>query len=248
MTVRPLLDDRYAPITSSIGFIKLPLDEAAEALAAWLRSLAAPVSVEPVAEPFPASLCRLLPLEIGTSSRELLVAHEGGWTAYFNCSASGTDPIGPMGYLAEVNRCDSVAIDVVPHRTRPDGRVERYGGVQFQLFGPHQTAYINYVRGIAAVHDGSRWQFITTGTPQPFERPEAYRARRIPDRFTSDLLAEYCAALGFRPLEPAAYGEARLVRSHPRTPNGIAEISLQQAQRNLGIELTEPCPAESSVG
>lgn len=125
------------------------------------------------------------------------------------------------------------------------GRALRRG--QFQLFGPHQTDYINYVRHVSAVHDGSRWQFISTGTPQPFERPEAYRARRIPDRFTSDLLAEYCAALGFRPLEPAAYGAARLVRSHPPTPDGIAEISLQQAQRNLGIDVTEPCPAKSLI-
>lgn len=241
MTSRPLLNDRFAPITSSIGFIRLPLDEAAEALAAWLRSLSSPIRIQPLHIGFPQSLCRLLPLEIGTRSRMLLVSQLGGWTAYFDCRAGGTDPIGPMGLLAEMNGCDAVTISVIPHQLTRDGRIRRYGAVQFELFGADRTEWLNSVRSVAAVHDGSRWRFITTGTVQPFEQPAAYDARKVADRLTSDLLAQYCAALGFRPFQPDAYGDAVLVESHPQTALGIRPISLFEAQRKLGIAPNDPC-------
>lgn len=73
MKLTPFLADRYAPITSAIGFIRLPVEDAAEAVAAWWRSIAPPVALMGVREAFPDSLCRLTPLEVGSRSRALLV-------------------------------------------------------------------------------------------------------------------------------------------------------------------------------
>jgi len=105
------------------------------------------------------------------------------------------------------------------------------GAVQFELFGPLDTEFLNYVRAISVVFDGSRWQFTTTGTEQGFEVVEAYRARRLRDRFTSGTLERYCRALGLEVFDPGFYGpEAVFVESAvPMAPDALV-LTLQQVQ------------------
>jgi len=106
----------------------------------------------------------------------------------------------------------------------------------FGMFGPEGTHFLNYVRSIHVAHDGSRWDFGTSGTPQPFERPEAYTARRVRDRFTSEMLEEYCKALGIDVFNPEFYGpNAVLVDSLVRMPARPIVMSLAQAQEWLEI-------------
>ena len=94
-----------------------------------------------------------------------------------------------------------------PHTEGVPGiREGRYGAVQFQLFGPAQTDWLNYVRTISLSYDGTRWSFDVSGTPQDFEDLEAYRSRRIRDRFTSEMLERYCKALGIEVFDPEFYG------------------------------------------
>ena len=94
------------------GFLKMPLEEAVEALAAWRRSLAPPVSIEPLGVSLEDALRQLDPLELGPVAR-LLVAVDGGWTAYFDCSAAGTDAVSVMGFLARTNQCDAASITTI---------------------------------------------------------------------------------------------------------------------------------------
>jgi len=69
--MKTLLSERYAPITSSLGFLRVSLDEAVDALAGWRRSLVdGMVSVED-AGPFPEYLRRQEPLIGGARPREL---------------------------------------------------------------------------------------------------------------------------------------------------------------------------------
>ena len=236
MNVRPLLDDRYAPITSAIGFVRLPIDDAAEALAAWWRSIAPPIVVEPLSERFPDSLCRLTPLEVGTRSRALLI-DQGDWTAYFDCLATGTDPVSAIGALCRLNRCDGVALVVIPDGPR------REGSLQFELFGPDRTDFLNYLRSVGIANEAGRWRFDASGDPQPFEDLTAYEARRIQDRLSTAIVAKYCSTLGFRPFEPDAYGRAVLVTAGPPASQGIQRISLAERQRALGLALPggPPC-------
>ena len=234
MEIATLLDDRYAPITSSIGFLKLPLDDTAEALAAWWRSLAPPVSVEPLDESFEEALAQLDPLEVGSRSRALLVEQDDGWTAYFDCLATGTDPVSAIGYLAQVNRTAGVSVTTIrPSRVRS-------GSIQFGLYGPAATDFLNHVRGVAVARDdGGRWRFIESGTPQEFERLDAYRLPRVEERFTSEMLHEYCRALGFRPYEASAYGKSILVRSKPPVEGGIETVPLAVIRDTLGYSSSE---------
>lgn len=233
--MRTLLDERFAPITSSIGFLELPIDQVAAGIERWRRSLYTRVDIVQPSEGFPEVLRRLEPLMAGVP-RELVVA-AGRWTAYFDNSLHGTDAVPPIGYLSEQLGCQGLAVRAVPHTVGlPDLGHGRYGSVQFQLFGPLRTDYINYVRTLAAACDGNRWVFVATGTEQPFEEFEAYQKRRVRDRFTSEMLERYCQALGIDVFNPDIYGpDAVFFESAVPLPPNPRTMTLEQAQKEMGI-------------
>jgi hypothetical protein len=236
-TMKTLLSERFAPTTSSVGYLRLPLGDAVEALAGWRRSLVdGSVSVEEAGE-FPECLRRLEPLTGGARPRELLVEASDTWTAYFDCSLRGTDAVSTVGFLSEQAGCQGLAIRAVPHTLGKPGAGEgRYGSVQFEMFGPLRTGFLNYVRTVSASHDGSRWVFTVSGIEQWFEEPDAYRARRVRDRFTSEMLERYCKALGLDVFDSLRYGpRSMLVRSDVPVPSEGHVMSMEQVQRWLGI-------------
>jgi hypothetical protein len=237
--MRTLLNDRFAPITSSPGYLKLGLDDAVAALAAWRRRLSRgrPVSVEEVTDPFPECLHRLEPLTGGVRPRELLVEASKGWTAYFDCSLRGTDAVSTVGYLTEAAGCQGLSIRAVPHTLgQPGPRHGQMGAVQFEMFGPLKTDFLNYIRTVHASFDGSHWVFDAVGTPQDFEEIDSYQAPRVRDRFTSEMLDRYCRALGLDVFNPQAYGpRAVLVRAEVQVPPTGKVMTLDEVQRWLEI-------------
>lgn len=244
--MKTLLNERFAPITSSIGFLELPLDQAAAGLETWRRDRHPDLRIERATEGFPDVLHRLEPLTIPGIPRELLVS-AGTWTAYFNNSLHGTDAEHKVAYLARTLSCQGLAIRAVPHTIGlPEVSDGRYGSVQFLLFGPLDTDYINYVRTVAAACDGDRWVFVASGTQQPFEEPQAYQARRVRDRFTSEMLERYCQALGVDVFDAEAYGpDAVFFETDLVLPKPPRSMTLSQVQEELGIVpgMAEQLPA-----
>jgi hypothetical protein len=232
-----LMSDQFAPITSAIGFLRLPLARAADALEAWRRDLHGSVEARNVTGSLGELLSELEPLTSGVRPRNLLLATASQeWTAYFDCGLRGGDPVSTIGHLTYALQCHGIAIRAVPHTIGTQlERPGRYGSVQFELFGPLMTDFINYVRTISVAHDGTRWRFDAAGTVQDFERPEAYRARTVRDRFTSEMLAEYCLALGVRPFDVDFYGDGILIESAVEIPPEGEALSLEQAQQAQGI-------------
>ena len=81
--------------------------------------------------------------------------------------------------------------------------------------------------------------FIADGTPSPFEDTSRYTARRVRDRFTQQILIDYTAELGLRPLEPGLYAPDRTAvmveHTDPPAPNQLRPTS------------QEPDPARSTA-
>ena len=234
--MRSLLGERFAPITSSIGFLEKPLDETAQGLEDWRRSLVSEVNVAHASEGFPEVLRRLAPLTSGARPRELVVA-AGEWTAYFDNSLRGTDAVSAIGYLSRKLQCQGLAIRVKPHTIGLPGVTRgRAGSVQFELFGPIKTTFLNYVRTVGVTFDGGKWVFEANGTEQPFEEHDTYRARRVRDRFTSEMLGRYCEAMSLDVFNADAYGpQAVFIESEvPMPANGVV-MTLAEAQEWLEI-------------
>lgn len=235
--MRTLLSDRFAPVTSAIGFLQTPLETAADALLTWRRRVTDGATAAELHEPLSDALRRLEPLTLGVRPRELLVATTSDWTARFDNGAHGGDPVSAVGYLCRVIGCHGVVVTSIPDTAGTKHETPgRYGAVQFEFYGPDMREFLNYIRTVEAVNDGGRWVFGADGEVQDFEDPEAYRRRRKRDRFTSDMLAEYTAALGLRPFDEDFYApRAVLVESEQPLPEGCPEMTLAEAQARQGI-------------
>jgi hypothetical protein len=232
-TVRALLADQYAPITSQIGYVEVGLEPAVELYAAWLRGLGRPFEVRDLTEDgLPFAFHRLEPLTIPGADRQLLV-EIGGWTAYFDNGLHGTDPVSPIGYLTRVARAQGLMICAIAEAGR------RLGAFKWELLAPYPTAFLNYRRTVSLVHDDTRWIFETYGDPLPFEDVERYAAPRKRDRFDSSLIEAYSHELGLRVFDPNAYGPRIALieteRSEPRSTE-VTSMSLIDAQSYLGIQ------------
>jgi hypothetical protein len=202
-----LLDDRWAPITKEMGFLETETEHAARALTAWRAGLQASrgiaVEARPVSGHLEQALSALLPITSPETRRELFIPTRSPWTAYVENGWGGTDAGSVMRYMARTLGCRSMRVVAVPHTLRKDKG--RYGAVMLEVYGPHQTAFLNYVRALGASNDGGRWVFDQSGEPFPFEKVEQYQARRVRDRFTFDMLKEYLHHLGLSPFEEDFY-------------------------------------------
>src|SRR5512140_1590554 len=99
-----LLEDRWAPVTSTMGFLELGAEQAAQAFATWQKGLMTPrgISVEvlPVSGTLEQVLSSLLPLTSGETQRELFIPTRSAWTAYVENGWTGTDAVSPMRVMA----------------------------------------------------------------------------------------------------------------------------------------------------
>jgi hypothetical protein len=234
-----LLDDRWAPVTSEMGFLEASAEHAAHAFAAWqgglLESDGVTVAVRPVAGSLEQVLSSLLPLTDSETQRYLFIPTRSSWTAYVDNAHRGTYVSGVMRYMARTIGCRGLRVVAVPHTYRKGKG--RYGAVMLDVYGPHQTAWLNYVRALGASNDGGRWVFDEFGEPFPFEQREKYQERRVKDRFTFEMLKEYLHHLGLSPFEEGFFlpegVPAWLVEKSGPLVLARKEYTLAQARENL---------------
>ena len=155
------------------------------------------------------------------------------WTAFFDNGLRVSDPESPVGHLCTVIPCRGVVVHCAPDRSRIMDRnaLRIYGIVSFRMFASHQTDWLNQERAIVAMNDGGSWLFSADGIEQPFEEPGSYKARRIADRFTDQMLERYCDALGIKLFDEAFYGaKVAVVNTIQQLAPGSPVMSLKDAQ------------------
>ncbi|TFC22109.1 hypothetical protein E3O55_19015 [Cryobacterium sp. MDB1-18-2] len=232
-----LLGDKFAPLTSRIGLLRLPLSEATEAFRVWRDRLYGPVTMDPLEGSLERILPRLEPLT-NDNARDLLVGTSNPeWTAVFDSGFAGGNQISTVGHIAQTVLCQGLVVQSVPDTIgRGSEDSGRFGALQFQMLSPLRTHFLNHVRAVGVTHDDSRWRFGATGTVQDFEQVEAYEKRSVRSRFTEQMMVDYCAALGLRPFDADFYpGPASLITNpNPPLPHALV-LSLAQARARLGI-------------
>ena len=237
--MRLLLGGRLAPITSTIGFLEASLDDAVGAFVDWERSVHEPLGISitrrVVAGGLEEVLSSLLPLTSVVRRRYLFVPTDSPWVAFFDNGHKGTDAFSVISYLAQSLGCRGMRVTAVPDTIEGEFKGARgeYGGVVWEVYGPRQTGFLNYVRSISAINDGGKWSFSQNGTPFPFEDASRYSARSVKDRFTFELLEGYLSELGLSPFDekfymPDAAGAAQLVEKRGPAPPGMMEYTLTE--------------------
>jgi hypothetical protein len=235
-----LLDDRWAPVTSEMGFLEARAEYAAGSHAAWQRGLLAPhgvsVEVRPVTGSLEQVLSSLLPLTDSETQRHLFIPTRSTWTAYVANGYRGTDAASAMDVMARRVGCRSLRVVAVPHTYRKGQG--RYGAVMLEMYGPQLNArHNNTVRALAAANDGGPWVFHQSGEPFPFEKVERYQDRRVRDRFTFEMLKDYLRHLGLSPFEEDFYlpegASAWLVEKTGPLVRARKEYTLEQARAEV---------------
>lgn len=238
--MKALLDNGFAPVTFTWGFVENSFAQFSEAFMQWQDRLDAKFGTRTERNSFRAPLSEsLLSLEPLTTplDRYLLTETRSGWSAIFSNGLRGNDVTSPISYLPKLLKCRGLEVTSVPDRSKgyPKDTLRIYGNVKFALYGPNETDWLNRIRYISVSNDVSGWEFTATGEVQPYEQTENYRKRSIVDRFTPEMLESYCAALGIELFNPAFYGDQCLAVHTVRAESGGQAMSIAEARLHVHI-------------
>lgn len=202
--MKELLEGRFAPITSTIGFLRYDSTHAVKFFFDWQEKIQAERGVvltsTEIEGELGSAIAQLLPLTSVERRRYLLIPTNSDWTAFLDNGHRGTDVFSPLSFLAEKLSCEAVRATYIS-----EGVNKQFPAVIFELFGPTQSDFLNYLRSVAVAYDGKKWIFSAEGQPQPFEEVNRYSNKRIQDRFTAEMLRDYLAALGIYAFDPEFY-------------------------------------------
>jgi hypothetical protein len=223
--MRALLDNKFAPVTFTCGFIASPFAQLSMAFIEWQRELDGKFGTQTEFKSFRGGLSdNLLALEPLTTpqNRYLLTETHSGWSAIFSNGLRVNDLFSPVSYLSSTLKCEGISVTCIPDRSSRAGtdEIQIYGAVKFILYGPNKTDWQNRIRSVSAANDVTGWRFATEGQVQPYEQTENYGKRRIVDRFTPEMLEFYCAALGIELFNADFYGERSLL-AHTRNESPL---------------------------
>lgn len=240
-----LLNNQFAPITSSMGLIKASLQETSTFFAKWTRGILNKYGQDLTETPLDCELSeainRLAPLSSGIPTRYLLLALGDGWTAFFDNSRRGTDPAGVVAVISSELRTTTLRLSLKPNTIRsadPTSKPGTYGAAIFEAFEGNQRSR----RSIACVNDGGHWVFEQHGEPYEFEDVASYQNRVVAKRFGPELLKKYVQVIaGTDPFSDAAYvdqqGHVRgvLLEKVGNLPVTLTYVSLVEARKALGL-------------
>ena len=204
----PLLD-AYPPVTHYIGFVKANLDTIVEFCDDWLVPYGIPPA-ERFRAPVQEAIRRFAPSD---KEQKLFIQCRSGWTALFR--NIDDVPEGPIRNITSKLKLRGVVATYVPDSYDPKTYKGELGAVQLRIFEPFETFFMNCGRSISVINEGNRWRFDQGWKPLPFENLEAYKAKRIRDRFTIEMLIDYLHHLKIDAYSPDFYTD-QCALYHPR--------------------------------
>jgi hypothetical protein len=235
--MKALLGNRYAPLTYSFGFLDIAFQQLVDETIAWKKSHFREIETLAIESSLSEALAHLDPL-ITPPRKSLLLATKSNWVASFDNSAMGGDPDSFVGYMAERLRCRGLTVTCVPpHSSNAKRARAPSSAVGFTLYAPEKREWLNVERSVSVVSDYGDWEFKSTGSVQAFEKHERYQAPVAKDRFTAEMLDEYCRALNVRLFDEDFYGPSGMLVNivDPLPPDFVA-IPLAEARSRLGIK------------
>lgn len=244
-----LLDDRFAPITSSIGFIEADFNQAVTAFENWQREIKEPLGIKTerliIDKDLEQSIKKLLPLCIGGMTRYLFLPTHSDWVGFIDNGHRGTDP-SAIRYMATRLNCRTLWVVTIPHTYSKVGKQwkGRQGALIFELYGPEYTDLLNTLRSIRLQNIYGKWEWVNEGTPLSFEDLDRYNAKQLLKRLDLELITEYLNCLGLKPFDEDFYlppkGHlATLIESSGNLPGALKDISLNAARKLCGYILED---------
>jgi hypothetical protein len=104
-----------------------------------------------------------------------------------------------------------------------------------EVYGPDG----NFIRTIYSSNDGGKWVFGEMGDPFEFEDLAVYKARKIRDRFTPEILEKYLKELGLDAFNedfylPVTSNRSIMLAKKGALPASYREYTLPEVRELMG--------------
>lgn len=238
-----LFQDTIAPITSCMGFLESNCENVANAYSEWNQSILKKhgfnLKSQIVNDSLKKILLKLEPLTTAIKTKFLFIPTNSNWTAFFDNGWRGTDAFPVVIYLSEKLSCRGIVVSAVPHtfpsRIKKDTK-GRYGATQMLVYDCGKVT-----RAIEAMNDGGRWVFEQDGDPFLFEELDHYKAKRIRDRFTPEMLEKYLGEFGIEIFNENFYltespNKPVMIIKTGNFPPSFKEYTLKEVRKKMGEE------------
>ncbi len=227
-----LLNNDFAPVTHSWGFLESDWASVLGWFDTWLESLPPPWECNVHHDvTLRGALALLEPLNLAPY---LVIETHSPWTAVFMGHPSG--PQSAIPHLSKTNKCRGVFVSCVPDTYDPQQHRGTWGAVQFMTYAANSKALLNDERTVQAVNESGKWRFESSGVAYPFEDVSKYDARLVKDRFSCDMLQDYCDNLGIKLFDEEFYGpNSTIYRRDDDLGHDVAAETYSSLQHRLRI-------------
>lgn len=203
--MRLLLDGKYLEFTGDFYLLEAkPEEVAAKLIPVSERVTGQTLKKEVIHAPIERMISECLPPCKAMADRHLVVPTDGHWTAVFG---NTSNPPGPRWATTRLG-CRGLRVVAVPNSVSKDGKSGRLGGTFFELYDGDRL-----IRSVVCYNDCGKWKFMVKGVTQEFERTDQYEVKPTKEKFTFEMLDEYCRALGIRAFDDDFYKDEAILVS-----------------------------------
>lgn len=237
-----LYGNRFYPVTSGMSFVAGKAEDVVSAFDLWkLDSNKIESRFGRCDGTFESALCALEPLD---GTKMLLVQTSNpAWTAVLSNHWQGGQQFHQASIISERLRVDRVDIGVSFPSTNEETGRGRKPSCHFAYSIPvlKTLGDAAHVQVSDQGNHTPKWQYDHSPNYMPFEDVDAYQRRRITDRFTPEMLVDYCRDVGLEIFNEEFYdGPIFMVEQRQRngSPSGIpgAPRSYHEVQSWFGLE------------
>ena len=253
-----LFEGDVAPLTRQLLFVNAPLKRVVRQQLSMSKEFGKVAKARRAPRQLRQALMTLEPLCLSGDRNLFFATQNPQWTAVWSNLPRGNDGTNPMyalairlgvpglsvGYSPDVQLADAAA------SRRQDGG-DQLGARTWRYYTPLADGSRLVSRSLyLARQSGKRWHFDAGGPELPFEDVEAYSERKLLDRLTPQMLADYSAALGVRPFDEDFYSGPGFMVEESNPRRLIAEsrgqrpvlerYTLAEARTRLGLGVVFP--------
>lgn len=220
-------DGKIAPLLERVSFIKGDLETILNTFMNWYAYDTDKFKITLHNENFESLVNLAFPFQY--PYKLFLVTTKNNWVAAFSNKESGESP--NFGILSK--SLNTTVVKVTAILKDYDIQTNGWGGGIFEIIDKGE-----YLRNISLLYD-EKWDFQTFGNIQPFEDPNYYNSRFAKNRFTPEILAQYCNNLKIDFFNEEFYlpaGTKAYMIEHIYPPNPQNKpITLEEAQKARGL-------------
>jgi hypothetical protein len=201
-----LYENKFLPITFNFYFVETSILNAATIYSGWSRYKNKKFTLENISGTLEEQMRYFNPMVNNLDTKFLFVDTTSSWSVFFQKDYEHPQSFCQFSVkkIARSAQCRGLTVTCSGNACRnPDKTIfVDYDYIVFDYIDTDE----NDNRAIWLAREDNRWLFETYGKPLPFEQVDKYKEKRTRDRFTPDMLEQYCSSLGIQLLDPGFYG------------------------------------------